>query len=98
MLLNKLTDLTVEELGAHALTNKRVCVRECLARNFSRFAHQPQLIGIFNNDHRLNTKCTKRQSCGVFHTFLSHNELQDTRFRVVFLEGLRGAVIHFKTT
>ena len=98
MLLNKLTDLTVEELCGHALANEGVCIGKCLARDLSRFAHQPQLIGILNNDHRLNTKCTKRQSCGVFHTFLSHNELQDTRFRVVFLEGLRGAVIHFKTT
>ena len=98
MLLDKLADLAVEELCRHTLANEGMRIGKRLSRDLSRFAHQPQLIGIFNNDHRLNTKCTKRQSCGVFHTFLSHNELQDTRFRVVFLEGLRGAVIHFKTT
>ena len=98
MLLNKLTDLTVEELCRHALANEGVCIGKCLARDLSRFAHQPQLIGILNNDHRLNTKCLQRKGGGIFYLFLSLDELKDANLCVVILERLCRAVIHFKTT
>lgn len=98
MLLDKLADLAVEELCRHTLANEGMRIGKRLSRDFSRFAHQPQLIGIFNNDHRLNTKCLQRKGGGILYLFLTLDELKDANLCVVILEGLRRAVIHFKTT
>ena len=93
VLLDKLTDPLIEILGGDSLADKSVSKRQRFSRQAASGTHQLQLLGIFDNDHTSNTESRQGEGGGVFHFFLSLDQLEGTRFRVVILQGLGGFVV-----
>ena len=93
VLLDKLTDSLIEILRGNSLTDKSVSECERFSRQTASGTHQLQLLGIFDNDHTLNTESRQGEGGGVFHFLLTFNQLEGTRLSVVILQGLGGFVV-----